>query len=314
MGNDPLKDKRLTLIALAMLLSSTIFPLINGIRAFAWDPPEGGMQDLPGTDSSSNYNVTEDERRFDIYTENTMGIRVGEDRDSIAFQIKLAPLIEVTGEALLKKKKNYYGFLIDNMTNADQYEVQFSIGDINFSILFIAHGSAHGSCKLFYYTNGSWTLSVTLTVTDIVSGRTYTSTGQEIGFNLEDAKKNKPGLVKFIVNKNHLYALGARGNLVTGIFAIALAGGNGQPGGGVSTPNDRCPASGYASWALQGDIPDLPTGILVLAVPLIAIYAYLRRSKMPLTVKIPFKRGVWTAPLAMLLRKWEHELPFQGLF
>ncbi|MCS7096329.1 MAG: hypothetical protein RMK50_04645 [Nitrososphaerota archaeon] len=165
------------------------------------------------------------------------------------------------------------------MTSGDQYEVKFSIGTVQFSILFTAHGSAGGTCRLFYRntSGGSWASSASLTVTNIRSGKTYSSPGQEIGFNLEDAAKNKPGFVKFIMHKNHLYMLGARGNLVTGIYAVALAGGNGLPGGGVDPPNDRCPASGTVSWALQGDIPDLPAGILLLAFPLIAIYAYLRR-------------------------------------
>lgn len=281
------------MIALTALSFSLIFSAANAIRGFAWDPSEGKMQDLDGTESSCDYNVAGDARRFDIYTENTRGIQVGEDDDSIAFRIKLAPLIEVTGEALLKKKRAYYGFLIDNMTSGDQYEVRFSIGDLIFSILFTAIGGASGTCRLYYYntTVGSWASSASLTAENIKSGKTYSSPGREIGFNLEDATKNKAGLVKFIIGKNHLYNLGARGNLVMDIYAIALADGNGLPGGDVETPNDRCPASGYASWTLQGDIPDLPAGIIVLTAPLIAVYAYFRCSRKPFIVK-PSKPAV----------------------
>lgn len=104
-GNNSLENRRLPLITLTVLLFSSIFPVINVIRAFAWDPPEGQMEDFPGTESSSNYNVTEDARRFDIYTENTRGIQVGEDDESIAFRIKLAPLMEVGGRSPSEEKE-----------------------------------------------------------------------------------------------------------------------------------------------------------------------------------------------------------------
>ena len=83
--------------------------------------------------------------------------------------------------------------------------------------------------------------------------------------------------MKFVISKQYLYELGTRGNLVTGIYATTRSSGNGSPGSG--TEMDRCPATGSVSWTLQGDIPDLPLGALLLALPLLALYAYLRRSR-----------------------------------
>ena len=247
------------LITTLLLLSRT---------AYAWDPE---TRDLKGTDSSTNYDVEGENRRFDIYTTPSLinGIQVGEDDESIAFLIKLAPL-----------DRSWNGFKVRGMKPNDQYEVQFNFpaSSKSFSILFWASGSSAGKCRL-YYKDESWVPSEDFFVKGIVSGTHYRSLSGNIGFTLRDASPYLYGFVKLVVSKEHLYNLGARGNIVTGIFAIALAGGNGEPGGGVDTPNDRCPAEGYASWELKGDIPDLPMGVLLLALPIIAIYAYLKRSK-----------------------------------
>ncbi|MEM2815893.1 MAG: hypothetical protein QXY34_01765 [Candidatus Bathyarchaeia archaeon] len=256
------KATHFTAILLAILLFSHIH------QVSAWDP---SAQDLQGTNSSSNNDVGGSNVRYDIYTDTTIyGIQVGEDSDSIAFLIKLAPAT-----------RRY--FTVNSMIYGDQYEVQFTIGEKSFSLLFRATGRRRGVCSLYYKnaSETSWSSSEYFTRTNIASGTTYTSSSGNIGFTLRDASSTTYGSVKLIVKKDLLYNLGARGSMVTGIFAITLAGGNGQPGGGVATPNDRCPASGYASWTLQGDIPDLPAGVLVLTIPLIAIYAYFRRSRKP---------------------------------
>lgn len=252
----------LTLIIAASLFSSQI------PTAYAWNP---STNDLPGTDTSSDTDVNRVNLRFDIYTSisQTYGLQAGEDGDSIAFLIKLSP------------SPSSNKFTVSGLQTGDQYEVEFTIGNVEFSIIFIATSArvSQGSCYLYYrVSGGSWSSAESFSVTSISSGTVYTSTSGNIGFCLTDSTKNSYGSVKFIIKKQRLYDLGARGSLVSGIYAIALANGNGQPGGGATTPNDRCPSSESVNWQLGGDIPDLPSGILLLSLPLLAIYAYLKRS------------------------------------
>jgi len=249
--------KALTILILACLIIS------HTPHAHAWNP---STSDLSGTNSSTNNNVGGIRRRFDIYTDtNINGLQAGEDTDSIAFLIKLAPL------------QGNNGFTVSGMQSSDQYELRFTIGNYTFAILFRASGSRAGACRLYYRNtnNPQWSSGESFTRRRISSGTVYTSTSGNIGFALTDATSTNPGSVKFIMKKDYLYILGARGNLVLDIYALATANGNGQPYTG--TPNDRCPSTGGATWTLQGDIPDLPMGILILTLPLIAIYIYLSR-------------------------------------
>ncbi|MCS7096332.1 MAG: hypothetical protein RMK50_04660 [Nitrososphaerota archaeon] len=236
--------------------------------AFGWNP---ATTDLAGTESSLNtYADNNVNNRFDIYAGSSIcGMQAGEDSaspDSIAFLMKLD-----VGQTRSTR------FTVSRMSSGDQYEVYFSIGGREFCILFRATEGSRGTCTLFNRTGGSWSSRVSLTVNSIVSGTLYSTTDYKIGFILTDATRTSYGSIKFIISKQYLYDLGARGNLVAGIYATARSGGTGTPGTGVLM--DRCPASSYASWVLQGDIPDLPAGILLLAFPLIAIYVYLKRSK-----------------------------------
>jgi len=253
--------KALVILILACLIISQAPP------AHAWNP---STSDLSGTNSSTNNNVGDANRRFDIYTDTSInGLQAGEDTDSAAFLIKLAPRIRVGNR--------WYGFTVRGMQRGDQYELRFTIGNYTFAILFRASGSSAGTCRLYYRAINSqqWSAGEYFTRTRISSGTVYNSPSGNIGFVLTSATSTSPGSVKFIMKKDYLYSLGARGSLVSDIYALATANGNGQPYTG--TPNDRCPSTGGVSWTLQGDIPDLPTGILILALPLIAIYIYLSR-------------------------------------
>jgi hypothetical protein len=237
-------------------------------QVLAWNP---STSDLSGTDSSSSeYSDNSAENRFDIPGRSgTNGLQVGEDvgdTSSIAFLIKLD-----LGNALPHR------FTVSKMLAGDQYEVYFTIGEVSFCILFHASGGSAGTCTLYNLTGSSWTSCTSLSVSNIVSGTLYSSTNYEIGFILTDATDSVFGYVKFVISKQFLYNCGARSNVVTGIYATALLSGSGTPGSGTS--KDRCPGSGSVSWTLQGDIPDLPMGVLLLVLPLIAIYAYLRRSR-----------------------------------
>ena len=218
--------------------------------------------DLDGTNSSTN-SYTDANRRFDIYTDtNVYGMQKGED-GSIALLIKLAPLL------------NSYGFTINGMVVGDTYEVYFTIGEYDFYMKFYvtrrAGQNRWGKCELYYRpTGGSWSSGSSISEQKISNGTLYTSVDDNIGFKIVASTTNNWGYVKFIAKKTYLYDLGARGSLVSNIYSRTLS---------YSTQMDRCPASGSVSWNLQGDIPDLPLGALLLALPLIALYAYLRRSR-----------------------------------
>lgn len=260
--------KRVLVLALALLSLASL--VSGGVRqALAWNP---STSDLPGTDSSSkSYDDNKFENRFDIptATKTIYGLQVGEDfgdTDSIAFLIKLD-----VGDGVTHR------FTVDKMRVGDQYEVYFTIGDVSFCILFCASGSSQGNATLYKREDGSWSSQASLTVSTIRSGEHYRTTDYKIGFTLTDATASDYGSVKFVISKQYLYELGARGSLVTGIYATTRESGDGTPGSG--TEMDRCPATGSVSWTLQGDIPDLPFGALLLALPLLALYAYLRRSR-----------------------------------
>jgi hypothetical protein len=265
--------KKVAVPALALLILASLLP--SRLRqALAWNP---SVSDLSGTDSSSDdYVNTAALNRFDIPGRTgTNGLQAGEDTDSIAFLVKLD-----MGTAR---------FQVSGMSARDQYEVYFTIGTVSFCILFHATGASAGTCTLFKLVDSSWSSQVSLTPTTITSGTLYSTTDWKIGFILTDATDTAYGSVKFVISKSYLVSLGASGSVVTGIYATAYSSGDGSPGTGVL--RDRCPSTGSVSWTLGGNIPDLPMGILLLALPLIAVYAYLRRSKRRLTYG--FKVNSW---------------------
>jgi len=261
-----LSVKRVLALALALLILASL--VSGGVRqALAWNPP---TRDLKGTDSSSNdYPDSDPRNRFDIPASSVFnGLQAGEDfgdYDSIAFLIKL------------DKFRTGYGFSVAGMQPGDQYEVYFTIGNPSFCILFRALGKRSGTATLYKKEGDDWIPKVSLTVLIIESGIHYHTEDYKIGFTLRDATPALFGSVKFVISKQYLYELGARGGLVTGIYATTRESGDGSPGSGIEI--DRCPAEGSVNWTLQGDIPDLPLGALLLALPLIALYAYLRRSR-----------------------------------
>jgi len=237
--------------------------------ALAWDP---ATTDLTGTESSTDTSVANANRRFDIKgLTGTSGMQKGEDTDSIALLMKM---IEKSGPN---------GFSATGMTLDDQYEIQFTIGGSDFSMLFRATGAAAGTMSLFYKPTGSgtWYSGETFSQSGIGSGTTYTSVSGNLGFNLKSMTPTTTGHVRLIVKKSYLVSLGATGSSVTYIFSATFANGNGSPGSGGTTPNDRCPSTGTASWTLSGDIPEFPLSPLVSGITTVAIYLYLRRHENP---------------------------------
>jgi hypothetical protein len=170
-----------------------------------------------------------------------------------------------------------YGYDATGMTANDQYEIDFTIGEEDFAMLFQATGAAAGTMKLFYRATGggAWSDGETYVVGSITSGTPYQSPS-DLGFTLTSSTATV-GSVKLVVTKTILATLGATSNTVTGIFAANFAGGTGAAGSGGATPNDRSPSSGGASWTLSEAIPDFPHGTLVLMAPVISAYLVLRK-------------------------------------
>ncbi|MBL7080853.1 hypothetical protein ISS39_11065 [Candidatus Bathyarchaeota archaeon] len=171
-----------------------------------------------------------------------------------------------------------YGYDATAMTANDQYEVDFTIGEEDFAMLFQATGAAAGTMKLFYRATGggAWSNGETHSEGTIVSGTPYQSVSTNIGFTLTSSTATV-GSAKLVVKKTYLASLGATSNAVTGIFAANFAGGTGEAGSGGATPNDRSPSSGGASWTLTAAIPDFPFGTLILVAPVMSVYLALRK-------------------------------------
>jgi len=173
------------------------------------------------------------------------------------------------------------GFSVGDMSAGDQYEMNFTVGSKDFAMLFNATGPTSGYCNLFYKDTGagSWSSGTYFSQTSIQTGTEYHDTNTYIGFVLTNSTSSADGSAKFIVSKSYLGSLGASGTSVTNIVSVAYVNGNGRPKPSGTTPNDRCPSTGTASYTLQQGgigVPEFPVGVLVLAIPLMGIYFYLR--------------------------------------
>ncbi len=248
------RKRKLILILLVFLLSSS--PM-----AFAWDPT---TNDLSGTNSSTDYSVAADFLRFDIDS-TTAGLQIGEDAESIAFLLVMAP---ISGQNGLK---------VFTMEAGDQYQISFTISLTDFALVFRASDRRAGSLKLFYKDIASeiWeTDGDTMSVSKMDSGEAYISVQGNIGFTLTDGTS-----VKLVISKYYLVEKGASEISVTRISGATFALGDGTPGSGGADPNDRCPASGEVSFSLLQGIDDFPHGTLVLAIPVMGLYVLFRRKK-----------------------------------
>jgi len=170
-----------------------------------------------------------------------MGLQAGDDSDSLAFAIKLDyPLL---------------GFRASGMGLADKYEANFTIGTVDFSMLFVATAASRGKFALCYKPGGSWTTDETIdkTGSDITSGTRYESGTGNTAFKLTDATSSDYGYVKLEVKKSYLTTLGASGDSVTNIvgrtylasstttFLPGPQGGRRWTGAPLALPRPRTP-------------------------------------------------------------------------
>ncbi len=247
--------RRNVILALVLVLFLTVTPM-----AMAWDP---ATDDLGGTASSTDTSVAGALLRFDIDS-TIAGLQIGEDGDSIAFLLVMAP---VSGGN---------GFRIPGMAVGDQYQVSFTIASTDFALVFRASGSKTGTLTLFYKdtASSSWSTGELFSLPSMKSGTAYQSVQGDIGLTLTSGAS-----VKLVVSKDYLYSLGATETVITGIFGATFELGDGSPGSGAATPNDRCPSSGGTTFSLQQGIDDFPHGTLVLAIPVMGLYVLFTRKK-----------------------------------
>lgn len=245
------------------------------VQSMSTQPLSGvTTNDLSGTDSSTNAAVAGALSRLDIDGGGTgvFGMQAGDDTTRIGLLMKTV------------KISSGNGFTAAGMVANDQYEIDFSVGTVNFSLLFKASGISAGTLSTFYKSSSVplWNVGDTLTVGAISTGGYYT--GTNIGFKLVDATSGSDGSVGLLIAKSYLKTLlgssGGTGAKLIDISASTFASGTGQPGSGGATANDRSPTSGFASYTLaSGAIPELPGGILLLALPVLAIYLLIRRMR-----------------------------------
>ncbi len=183
------------------------------------------------------------------------------------------------------------------MTSGDQYEIDFTAGSINFSMVFLASGANSGNLTIYYkqsaFTN--WDQGKSFTVSSITSGAQFMDSSSSIGFipiSSSSIANGSDGAVVFVASKNYLGTLGATGSTVSGVTGIDFTSGTGCPqdraaSGGIcpvgtaSAYSDRTPGTGSASWTLaNGAVPEFPFGVLLLALPLFFLYYVVRRRRM----------------------------------
>jgi len=189
----------------------------------------------------------------------------------------------------------YSGFTVASMSGGDKYEVDFQIGTKQFALYFVATAASRGRLYLEYgdaCSAGSPggcadAAVVDKSATDIVSGNEYNDVQDYLRFRLTDSTSQ--GTVEMEVSKSYLASLGASGSTVSGIAGYTFSGSGTTQTAGANggTQQDRSPSgSGTASFDLSQAIPDLPLGLLLLVVPVVSIYLYLRRRSGPEVTRV----------------------------
>ncbi|MBO3802449.1 MAG: hypothetical protein JTT11_01010 [Candidatus Brockarchaeota archaeon] len=199
-----------------------------------------------------------------------MGLQAGSDADSLAFAIKL-------DYALI-------GFRVSRMALGEKYEVNFTIGSMDFSMMFVATASSRGKFALCYKPGGSWTAAETIdkSASDIASGTRYESGTGNTAFKLTDSTSSNYGYVKLEVKRSYLTSLGATGYAVTNIVGRTYCGSSTTtllPGPQGGTKIDRCPSGSSTASYTMVMVPEFPLGILILTIPLVAIHFYLGKRR-----------------------------------
>ena len=241
----------------------------NHISCF-YQAYRGKMGLMYMTKDASPYNIKVAcvQNNYDItgYT-GVQGLQAGDDASSIAFVLKL--------------NNTFPAFRVSYMNTSDKYEINFTIGN-QFVIDFVATSNASaGKVIIFYKSGGVWVAGDSLTQSSIASGTLYSSASGNVSFKLTDYSSSGYGTVELVVSKDYLHAHAGVGSSVTAISGASYIGSltSTNPGEDGGTKKDRSPSGSVtASYTLTGgDVSEFPSGMLLLAIPVIAIYLFLRK-------------------------------------
>ena len=243
---------------------------------------KSSTSNLAGTDSSACSGACPPPARL-TFDNTTAGVQTADDPTNM-----YQALVFVNGTS---------SFRATTMTSGDQYEMDFTVGSINFSMVFLASGANSGNLTIYYkqsaFTN--WDQGKSFTVSSIMSGAQFMDSSSSIGFipiSSSSITNGSDGAIVFVASKNYLGTLGATGSTVSGVTGIDFTSGTGCPqdraaSGGIcpvgtaSAYSDRTPGTGSASWTLaNGAVPEFPFGVLLLALPLFFLYYVVRRRRM----------------------------------
>jgi len=196
------------------------------------------------------------------------GLQAGSDSDSLAIAIRLG------------------NFAVSSMTSGDKYEINFTIGAEDFSLMFVATGSSEGKLKLCYKDNGAttWNDGDSSTFSSMSSGTRYQSSSGNIAVKLTDSTTSSYGYIKLEAKRSYLTSLGATGYSVTNIVGRTYQGSSTStllPGPQGGTKIDRCPSGTSTASYTMITVPEFPLGMIILAAPLIVIYFSIRKLCQP---------------------------------
>jgi hypothetical protein len=192
------------------------------------------------------------------------------------------------------------GFTSASLASGSSYEADMQIGTLYLAFVLHGTGGGTGAASLYlYYNTGapSWTQD-----TDVAScsscAQATQYTANSIGFILEDSGNgaNNNGEIVFYVSWTYLLGLylGSPTTTVSSLYVatysgatsacpstFAMSGGFCPYTGGTATgtPQDSYPNGGTASSTISQPLPELPFGLLFLAVPATLAYALIRKKR-----------------------------------
>jgi hypothetical protein len=188
-------------------------------------------------------------------------------------------------------------FTVASFVAGDSFEFDLTMGSWTFVFVLYATGASAATLYTYWKSSGaaSWSAgdSVSCSSCDGTGGTVYSTAN--VGFRLDNAGNGNShsGDIIFYVAKAYLITSGGTGSSVSTVFAQDYAGGttcpaaltqsgfcptSGTPGGGV-TAEARSPTSGTLSYTLANPLPELPFGLIFLAVPVAFAYTMIRKKK-----------------------------------
>jgi hypothetical protein len=191
-----------------------------------------------------------------------------------------------------------------SLASGDHYEIDFDVGTATVALVFLASGASAGTIYLYYCTTAStcsspntWNSGPSAACGTGCTAASGTFSTDNVGVILIDPTTHGSsaydGVFAFYVSQSYLASIdgGYSGTSVASIYALTYLGGTSCPGSlplssfcpftgtPTGTAEDRTPSgSGIILTAtLPNSLPELPSGLLLLALPLLAVYIAARR-------------------------------------